>query len=88
MNLLANQKQTHKHRRQTWLPKEGGGEVQIRSQQIQASIYKTDNEQGSPVQHREVYSLSCQINYNGKKSEKELCITEPLRCIPGTNAIL
>ena len=40
---------------------------------MQAIIYRTDKEQGLTVQHRELYSISCD-KHNGKEYEKE-CIT-------------
>ena len=37
---------------------------------MQATVYKIDKQQGPTVQHRELYSLSCEKNYNGKEYEK------------------
>ena len=44
-----------------WLPK-GKGErskLGVWYQQIQTTIYNTDKQQGHTVQHRELYSISC-----------------------------
>ena len=48
-------------------------EVRSRSgvwdQQIQTTIRKIDKQQGAAVQHRDLYSISCE-HYNGKEPEK------------------
>ena len=41
-------------------------------QQMQSILYKMDKQQGPTVEHRELYSISCD-NHNGKDCEKE-CI--------------
>ena len=67
MNLFTKQEQTHRHRKQTQLPKEktgtGGINKRVWDQQTQTTIYKTDKQRG-PIQHR-TYSISYN-NYNGK----------------------
>ena len=79
MNLSMKQKQTHRHREQTcdcqgggWLGREGLG---VQDQQMQTIIYRMDKQQGPTVQHRELYSISCDKPYKKyeKKYEKE-CI--------------
>ena len=47
-----------------WLPKgKGGGQrrnkLGVWDQQIHTTIYKIDKKQGPTVQHRELYSISC-----------------------------
>ena len=47
-----------------WLPKgkRGGGrrdKLGVWDQHIQTTIYKIDKQQGPTVQHRELYSMSC-----------------------------
>ena len=44
-----------------WLPKgkgKGRDKLGVWDQQIQATIYKIDKQQGPSVQHRELYSVS------------------------------
>ena len=62
MNLLIKQKQTHRHRKQTYgyqREKEGRDKLSVWNQQTQTTIYKTDKQQGPTVQHRELDSISC-----------------------------
>ena len=62
MNLFTKQKQTHKHRKQTYgyqRGKWGRDKLGVWNQQIQTNIYKTDKQQGPSVQHRVLYSISC-----------------------------
>ena len=62
MNLSTKWKMTHRYREQTcgcrgwgWgMDKLGGWD-----QQIQSTIYKIDKKQGPTIQHRELYSISC-----------------------------
>ena len=44
-----------------WLPKgKGGGDkLGVWNQEIQATIYKIDKQQGFTVEHRELYAISC-----------------------------
>ena len=37
----------------------GGGQLGLSDQQIQTTIYKIDKQQDPTVQHRELYSISC-----------------------------
>ena len=59
MNLSV--KQTHKHREQTVVAKTGGGhgERWIGSLALQTIIYRMDKQQGPTVEHRRLYSISC-----------------------------
>ena len=41
---------------------------------MQAIIYRTDKEQGLTVQHRELYSISC--DKHNKKKNVYICITK------------
>ena len=65
---IAKQKQTHRHRTQIYGYQrgEGEGEGQIRSTRFMytTTICKIDQQQGSTVQHRELYPVSCKI-YSG-----------------------
>ena len=64
--------------------------LEVWDQQIQTTIYKIDKRQGSTVQQRKLYSISCNKPY-GKEYEKEyvyICITESLRYTPETNTTL
>ena len=106
MNLFTKQKQTHRHREQTCGCQGAGGREGLgeRDQQMQTIICRMDKQQGPTVQHRELYSISCN-NFNGKVSEKEYRqmdgqiererererdrqITESLCCTPETNTTL
>ena len=61
MNLFTKQKQTHRHRKQTYDYRRGKGDrdkLGVWDQQIQTTIYKIDKRQGPSVQHRELYSVS------------------------------
>ena len=64
MNLAMKWKQNHGHREQTG-GCQGGGEwervgVGVWDQQMQTGIYRMDKQQQGPtVQHRELYSVSC-----------------------------
>ena len=44
-----------------WLPKGKAGrdKLGVSDQRIQTTIYKIDKQQGPTVQHRELYSISC-----------------------------
>ena len=71
MNLFI--KQTHTHREQICCCQGGGGwgrdELGVQDQQMQMIIYKMDKQQGPTLQHRELYSISCD-NHTGKKYEE------------------
>ena len=62
MNLFTKQKQTHRHRKQTYgyqVGKGGGRDkLGVWDQQIHTTIYKVDKQQGPTVQYRELYSIS------------------------------
>ena len=63
MNLFMKQKQTHRHRKQAygyqWGKRWGGHKVGVWDQQIQTIMYKIYNQQGTIVQHGELYSTFC-----------------------------
>ena len=63
MNLSMKQKQNQGRREQTGGCQGGGGwervGVGVWDQQMQAGIYRMDKQQGPTVQHRELYSTSC-----------------------------
>ena len=63
MNLSAKQKQIHRPGEQTCGCQEerdwGRDGVGDWGQQMQAIIYRMDKEQDPNVQHRELYSISC-----------------------------
>ena len=59
MNLSTKQKQTHRHKKtKLWLPKEREGGI---NQEYGINIYKIfiGNKQGPTIQHRKLYSISC-----------------------------
>ena len=63
MNLTTKQKQTHRHREQSVVAKgegrwgrEGLG---VWDEQMQPLVYRMDTQQGPTVEHRELYSISC-----------------------------
>ena len=63
INLSTKQKQTHRHREQNCGCQGGGsvgeGGLGVWDQQMQIIIYRMDKQQGPTVQHRELYSVSC-----------------------------
>ena len=62
MNLFRRQKQTHRHREQTLLPRRRGWRrhgFRVWDKQMQAIIYRMDKPQGPTVEHRELHSTSC-----------------------------
>ena len=61
ISLFTKQIQTHRHGKQTWLPKGKGGrdKLGIWNEQIDTTIYKKDNQEGPTVQHRRLYSVAC-----------------------------
>ena len=63
MNLSMKQRQTHGHREQTCGCQGGGGwernGLGVWDQQMQTGIYRMDKQQGLTIQHREIYSMSC-----------------------------
>ena len=62
MNLPMKQKQTYKYRpvvdKKGWVR----DRVEVQGQWMQTTIYKMDK-QGPDVQHRELYSISCDKSY-------------------------
>ena len=69
MNLFTKQKDSQTQKTTLWLPKgkDGGRDkLGVWDQQIQITIYEIDKQQGPTVQHRELYSISCN-KLNGKK---------------------
>ena len=60
MNTSLKQKQTHRYTEQTYgcQPGAGQGRWGVRDQQMQTVVYRTDKQQGSTVQHKELYSIS------------------------------
>ena len=65
MNLITRQKQPQRHKKQTYGYQRGKGregrrdKLRVWDQQIHTTKYKTDNPQGPTVQHRDLYSTSC-----------------------------
>ena len=51
ISLFTKQIQTHRHGKQTWLPKGKGGRNKLRiwNEQIDTTIYKKDNQEGPTV---------------------------------------
>ena len=72
MNLSMNQRQTHRHREWTCDCQRGESwgrtALGFWGQQVhmQTTLYGIDKEQGSTVQHRELYSIPV-INHNEKE---------------------
>ena len=62
MNISIQQKQIHRYREQTYGWEEGHGEEKVGSLGLADTnyyIYGMDKQQGPTVQHRELYSISC-----------------------------
>ena len=63
VNLSTKQKQAHSHREQTCGFQGGKGwerdGVGVWDFQMQTIMYRMDKQQGPTVQHRELYSISC-----------------------------
>ena len=64
MNLFTKQKQTLRHRKQTYGYPKGWGQggrdkLGVWDQQIQTTVYKIGKQQGLADQHRKLYSISC-----------------------------
>ena len=63
MNLSVKQKQNQGHREQTGGCQGGRGlervGVGVWDQQMQTGIHRMDKQEGPTVQHRELYSISC-----------------------------
>ena len=61
MKLFAKQKQTHRHRKQTYGYQKGNGgedELGVWDQQVHAAIDTIAEQQEPTAQHRELYSAS------------------------------
>ena len=61
MNLYTKQKQTYRHRKETYGYQRGRGEdkLGVWNSQIHPTMYKIGNQQGPPVWHRKLYSIFC-----------------------------
>ena len=60
MNLFTKQNQNHRYRKQTYgYQSRKGDKLGVWDQQIQTTIYKIDKQEGHTVEHRELYSISC-----------------------------
>ena len=61
MSLFTKQKQTNKHRKQTYGYQKGKWRRDILRVQIKiyTILYKIDNQQGPTVQHGELYLMCC-----------------------------
>ena len=63
MNLFIKQKQIYRHRKQTYGYQRGKAEgrdkLGVWDQEIQTIIYKINKQQGPTLQHRALYSISC-----------------------------
>ena len=67
MNLLTKQKQSYRCRKHTYGYQRGNVRGRDKSgawdEHTDTTIYKTDNQQGPTVQHRELYSIFCDNLY-------------------------
>ena len=78
MNLLKKkkQKQTHRHRKQTYGYQRGRewgkDKLGVWDQQIHTTIHKIDKQQGPAIQHRELISISS--NLIEKNLKKNVCV--------------
>ena len=72
MNLFMKQKQTHRRRKQTYGYQRGmeGHKLGVWDQQYKLLHIKQINNKSLTVEHRELYSLSCN-NLSWKEYEKE-----------------
>ena len=63
MNLFIKEKQIYRHRKQTYGYQRGKAEgrdkLGVWDQEIQTIIYKINKQQGPTLQHRALYSISC-----------------------------
>ena len=75
MNLPTKQEQIHRHRKQTCACQGWGVEgvwaqgregLGVWDQQMQTIIYRIDKQQGSTVQHRELYSIFCNTDLENR----------------------
>ena len=104
MNIFTKQKQTHRHRKQTSLPKRKGGGEGINQEfgsNIYILLYTKQINNKHPLYSTGNYTQPFVITHMGKKSEKIytyvniyeyicicICITESLYCTPETNTTL
>ena len=96
MNLFTKQKQTHGHRKQTYgsqreqLVGVGGDKLGVWNKHTYTTIYTINKQQRSTVQHRELYSMSCNESIMEKNLKKNiyLSISESLCSSPETNPTL
>ena len=60
-NLFTKQKQTQRQKISLWLLKGKGkrDKLGVWDYYLDTTIYKTDNQQGLPVPHKELYSIFC-----------------------------
>ena len=61
-NLFTKQKETHRPRKQIYGYQRGNGrrdKLRVGDWQTPTTIYKIEKQQGPTVQHRELYSISC-----------------------------
>ena len=93
MNLFTKQKQTNRHRKQTYgcqREKRGRDKAGMGDSHIHNTIHRIHNQQGPTVQHKELYAQYFVTICKGKESEKRIdtyiCIAEPLYCTSETNA--
>ena len=82
-NELIYETDSQIQRTDLWLPEGrggvGGDGLGVSDQKMKTIMYRIDKQQGPTRQHRELYSISCIQNHNGKEYEKEyICITESL----------
>ena len=87
MNLFSKQKQTHRHREETdgcqW--GEVGGVMDWEIGLSRCKILHTERMDNKVLLYStENYIQYLVITYNGKKSEKNICITESVCCTPKT----
>ena len=93
MNFFTKQKEPHRHRKQTLLPK-GKGSGMINQEvgiNIYTLLYIKQITNKDLLYSKEKYTQQFVITYKRKESEKEdmyVCITESLCCTPETNTTL
>ena len=62
MSLFTKQKNTHRHRKQTYgyqRGNRGGDKLGVWDEHLYTSMYKINKQQAPTVQHRELYSIPC-----------------------------
>ena len=91
MNLFTKQKQTHRHRKQSYGYQRGRERDKSGAwdDHTHSTIYKIDNQQRPTVEHRELYSIFWDNLYQKRILKRmDICITESLCCTPETNTTL